>query len=156
MKKLNLYLDTSVLNFALAEEASLALHQKATQSLLKEIEEEKHEAFISELVLAEINKAPQAKAESLKRLLDKLPLELLSLNEAIEELARKYIEEGIIPAKYRNDALHIAVASAYGLDAIVSWNFEHMVKLKTKQGVIAVNGLLGYKPIEIVAPPEVS
>ena len=83
-------------------------------------------------------------------------MELLALNEAIEELADKYIEEGIIPAKYRNDALHIAVASGYGLDAIVSWNFEHRVKLKTKQGVIAVNGLLGYKPIEIVAPPEVS
>lgn len=89
MRKLNLYLDTSVLNFALAEEPSLALHQKATQYLLKEIEEEKHEAFISELVLAEINKAPKDKAESLKRLLNKLPLELLALNQAVKELADK-------------------------------------------------------------------
>jgi len=51
--------------------------------------------------------------------------------------------------------LHIAIASANNLDVIVSWNFNHMVKLKTKQGVIAVNSLLGYKSIEIITPEEV-
>ncbi len=71
------------------------------------------------------------------------------------ELASKYIKEGIIPKKYIDDAFHIAIASVNNLDAIVSWNFKHIVKLKTRREVKAVNLLLGYKEIEIVSPQEV-
>lgn len=155
MKKPGLYLDTSVLNFAVTADASLSDYRKATLDLLKQIEEGRWEGFVSELVLAEINRAPKTKVEQLNQLLEKYPFELLSLQGDIEELADKYLKEGLIPPKYRNDALHIATASFYGLDAVVSWNFEHMVKLRTKQGVVAVNGLLGYKSIEIVSPLEV-
>jgi len=70
-------------------------------------------------------------------------------------LAREYIEKGIIPAKYEDDAFHIAVASVNDLDAIVSWNFTHIVKLKTKREVSGINALMGYKPIEICSPQEV-
>ena len=40
-------------------------------------------------------------------------------------------------------------------DLLVSWNFEHLVKLKTRVGVNAVNRLVGYREIEIVSPEEV-
>ena len=36
------------------------------------------------------------------------------------ELAKRYIAEGIIPERYEDDALHIAVASINNLDAIIS------------------------------------
>jgi len=51
--------------------------------------------------------------------------------------------------------MHIAIASVYGLDAIISWNFKHMVKLRTRREVKAVNLLLGYKEVEIISPQEV-
>jgi len=70
-------------------------------------------------------------------------------------LADRYITEGLIPRKYDDDAVHIALASVYELDAIVSWNFEHMIKKKTKKGVIFVNGLMGFMPIKIITPLEV-
>jgi predicted nucleic acid-binding protein len=155
MKKSKLYIDTSVLNFALTNEESLVVYKKATLDLLEEIQRGKYEIYISDLVLVEINRAPRPKAELLKGLLNKFDIRLLSLTEEIEGLADKYIAEGLIPRKYRDDALHIAIASFNNLDAVVSWNFQHMVKLKTKQGVIAVNSLLGYKSIEIVSPQEV-
>jgi hypothetical protein len=34
----------------------------------------------------------------------------------------------------------------------VSWNFEHIVKLKTKREINAINVLLGYNQIEIIEP----
>lgn len=38
-------------------------------------------------------------------------------------------------------------------DVIVSWNFKHMVRMKTILGVRAVNAEMGYfKLIEIVSP----
>ena len=62
---------------------------------------------------------------------------------------------GIIPAKYQDDAFHIALASVLDCNAIVSWNFTHMVKLKTIIGVNSINLGLGYKEIEIVSPMSI-
>ena len=42
-----------------------------------------------------------------------------------------------------------------GLEVIVSWNFEHIVKLKTRVMVNGINRLLGYHEIEICSPEEV-
>jgi hypothetical protein len=80
---------------------------------------------------------------------------LLELNPETIDLAEKYLDEGIIPRKYRDDALHIAVAVVSDLDVVVSWNFEHIVKLKTRMEVNGVNKMLGYKEIEICSPEEV-
>jgi len=52
--------------------------------------------------------------------------------------------------KHIEDAVHIAVTTVNSLDILVSWNFEHIVKLKTKREVNAINVLLGYNQIEIV------
>lgn len=57
--------------------------------------------------------------------------------------------------KYRDDAVHIAIAVVNNLDAIVSWNLTHMVKLKTRLEVNGINKIEGYKEIEICTPREV-
>lgn len=46
----------------------------------------------------------------------------------------------------------IAVASYNYLDVLISWNFEHIVKLKTKREVNVINVLLGYNQLEIIEP----
>ena len=80
---------------------------------------------------------------------------VLSVDEEIDTLADKYIEEGVIPVVYRDDALHIALASVKGLDILISWNFRHLVKHKTRIQVAGVNTMLGYKAIDICTPWEV-
>lgn len=56
--------------------------------------------------------------------------------------------------KYRDDALHLAIASVENMDILVSWNFDHIVRLKTKHGVTGINTLLGHKVIDIISPSE--
>ena len=80
---------------------------------------------------------------------------LLEIDLETEELAERYIDEGVIPERYRGDALHIAVAVVNGIEVIISWNFEHIVKLKTRVMVNGINRLLGYHEIEICSPEEV-
>ena len=46
----------------------------------------------------------------------------------------------------------MAIASVYGCNTVASWNFHHMVKIKTIFGVNGVNKLTGYSDIEIVTP----
>lgn len=153
--KLKLYLDTSVLNFALTDRSELTLQRKATVDLLEQIKHGECEGYISELVIVEIERATPAESAALKNLINTLDVEVLMIDKEIESLANKYVAEGLIPLKYREDALHIATATINEIDLIVSWNFEHIVKMKTKHGVIAVNTLLGYKAIEIMSPQEV-
>jgi hypothetical protein len=51
--------------------------------------------------------------------------------------------------------LHIAATSIYGLETIISWNFKHIVKLKTIILTEIVNLKEGYKRILINSPKEV-
>ena len=109
------------------------------------------------MVLREINSTKDSlKRESLLSFIKGLSLEeVLDINNEVDTLAERYISEKIIPAIYRDDALHIALASVNGLDILVSWNFQHLVKHKTRVEVAGVNTLLGYKTIDICAPWEV-
>ena len=152
MKKLKLYFDTSIFNFVFAEDAPK--EKEITLKLFQEIE--KYSTYISEIAIAEINRAPEPKKIQLFELISKYNFEELLFDDSAKILADKYIETGIIPKKYQEDAFHIAIASVNNLDAIISWNFKHMVKLKTKKEVVGVNILMGYKEIEIYSPWEVA
>ena len=76
----------------------------------------------------------------------------MTKSEEIKILSEEYILRRIIPVKHIENAVHIAVVTVNSIDILVSWNFEHIVKLKTKREVNAMNVLLGYNPIEIVEP----
>ena len=70
----------------------------------------------------------------------------------VASLAERYIEERVLTAKYFNDAVHIAAATIYKIDVIVSWNFKHLVNVRREAGFNAVNLLHGYPSIRIVNP----
>ena len=79
---------------------------------------------------------------------------LLEIGEEEEFLSNEYIEEEVIPKKYEDDALHIAVATTNAVDFLVSWNLGHIVKVKTRRMVNLINLKHGYKAIEIITPSE--
>ncbi|MEW5707092.1 MAG: PIN domain nuclease [Actinomycetota bacterium] len=114
MKQLRLYFDTSIFNFALADD--VPIEKAVTLKLLEEVAKGKYEVYISDVVIREINRAPQKKAINLARLINKLGAVEISIEEASFSLARKYVDAGIIPARYEDDALHIAIASVNNLD----------------------------------------
>ncbi len=84
-----------------------------------------------------------------------LGLSVLSLDEEAEFLANEYIRYGAVPKGFPRDALHIAIAVVNGTDFMVSWNFKHIVRRKTREVVRMVNAVYGYRYIEITSPPEV-
>ena len=54
-----------------------------------------------------------------------------------------------------DDATHVAAATAARADAIVSWNFKHIVHWDKIRLFNAVNLREGYAPLEIRSPKEV-
>lgn len=156
MRKLALYLDTSVISFALSEDISDD-DRGITLKLIEEINKGRYGGFISNVVIRELGSTrDSAKRDKLLKLVSDMELnDVLFVDEETDRLAEKYIDEGIIPAVYRDDALHIALTSVKGLDILVSWNFKHLVKHKTRIETAGVNMLLGYKAIDICTPWEV-
>lgn len=86
------------------------------------------------------------------KMMDEISLEIIEINDEVTALAEKYISEGVFSSKYLDDATHVAAASVLGCTAIVSWNFKHIVKLKTILGVNGINRFMGYGEIEIITP----
>jgi len=127
----------------------------ATRKLFEQIKKGIYECYISDVVLAEVEKAEEEIKNRLKSLIVEYELKVLRVDEEVIALFEKYVEANIIPAKYENDILHIAVSVVNELDVILSWNFEHIVKLKTKNEVNGINLLLGYRQIQIATPMEV-
>jgi predicted nucleic acid-binding protein len=151
MKLLKVYFETSVFNFVFADDS--LVEKDITLKLFNKIKD--YEAYISEIVIREISRAPEFKKKQLFNLINKYEFKELEFDRESEELAKWYIKEGVIPEKYEEDALHIAIASVNNLDVLISWNFSHIVKLKTKMRVAGIIRMLGYKEIEIVFPWEV-
>lgn len=151
MRKLKCYFDTSVFNFIY--ERKDVNKREATLALFSQIQQ--FEIYISEIVLVEVNETHAPLRSRLLEVIQKYQPISLEIDSETRALAKRYVDEGIIPARYEDDALHIASAVVNDLDVIISWNFQHIVKLKTKLEVNGINMLLGYKEIEICSPEEV-
>lgn len=153
MRPFKYYVETSVWNFILEEDRPE--RRAITEQFFQQVPAV-GSLYISEVVLQEVECAPLERRTALDQLLGRYTPTVLRVTEEVQGLAERYLEEGLIPVKYRNDALHLAAAVVHDLDVMVSWNFEHIVKLKTRMGVNGVSRLLGYREIEILSPEEVN
>ena len=148
--KEKVYFDTSV------PSAHFDVRTKERMEATKEFWQHKvgaYELYVSTLVIDELS---QVTSKDLKRNLLKLvdSCIVLKIDDEAEVLAQAYVEAGILPQKYINDALHLSVAVVNRIKFVVSWNFEHFVNVKTRQMVNLVNLREGYGVVEIIAPPE--
>jgi predicted nucleic acid-binding protein len=150
MRKSRVYVETSVWNFLLAED--VADRRVAAKSFFNNCE--KFDFFIGELVMEEILKAPETIKKQLVKLIEETKPIQLQLDREIISLADYYVERKIIPVKFRNDAFHIAYATFYDLEYLVSYNFRHIVKVKTKDEIKTANLLRGYRTPTITIPEE--
>jgi len=82
--------------------------------------------------------------------------DILEVNSNVEILTNAYIEHLILPEKFKNDLLHIALASVHNVDILVSWNFKHIVHYDKIAKFNAVNLEYGFRQIIILSPREVS
>lgn len=150
MKKESLYLDTSVPS-AYYDERDKAIQRETIYFFEKKLKG--YEMYISEVTIAELHRTQTpSRRKQLLTLVEGVTI--LPKTETSEELADLYVKKRIIPLRYRVDAVHIAIATLRGIDILVSWNFDHLVKHKTRKMVAEANSLKGYNPIDIVSPQE--
>ena len=114
--------------------------------------EGKYDVYLSTVTLQEIDNCPEPKRTELFKHLGEIDYTPIEITEDMSEVAQQLIDMGILTQKSYDDCQHIASAVIYGCDCIISWNFKHIVNIKTIRGVRAITNLKGYKPIEILNP----
>jgi len=148
--KPKIYLDTSVIS--VYDDSRIPQRQSQTRDFWKILKNFK--TCISEVTINEINNSPNiAKKKQLLNLASKF--QILKITDQVKNLASEYIEKKIIPARYIDDALHLAIATINNCDILVSWNCKHLINLRTKREANKINLAMGYKEIELVEPPMV-
>jgi len=150
---MRLYLDTSVVGALFDSEMRQRI--EITRALLRSIIKGKHTGIISNIVLEEIERSPEEFKEKIIAEMRKIPLQIISEDEASADLFESYEKEGFIRRGARLDLRHLAVATVNGVDAVVSWNFRDIVNIRTRRSVHSTNLRLGFPLIEIVSPEEV-
>jgi len=153
MRKLKAYLETSLFNFYVDEIEGTA--DGDTVRLFGDIALGKYEAFTSTYVIEELERASEERRDRMLGLIPEYGITILPTNDKASEMADIYVNNGVIPHKYRTDGLHIAIAAVNEMDMIVSMNFRHIVKRKTIRMTTYINMEKGYRAVKICSPEEV-
>ena len=149
---LKVYIETTIFNRYLEEDREYNIE---TRKLFQKILVKEIEAYSSTYVIEELNKAPEPKRTEMLNLIQKYEMTVLEIDQRAYDLSRIYIEMGIIPEKFIVDGIHIAMAAIHNMDCIISLNFSHINKLKTKMATEIIHKLKGYNNPFICTPMEV-
>jgi predicted nucleic acid-binding protein len=155
MKKLKIYLDTSVISHLDQKEKPERMAE--SHKLWDMIKAGKFEVVISDVTITELNdNKDDAKRQKLLDYLAEIDYMLIKSDKRSIEIASRFVDLNILKQKNFDDCQHIANAVVGGADAIVSWNFRHIVNHKTITGVKAVTALEGYKDLLIYSPSSLT
>ncbi len=143
-----IYLDTSVIGGVFDVEFN-----RESNHIFDLAKNNQIKLITSQLVLDELKNAPKLVRDFLN--INLYLFDKVDIGEQAIEMMNRYLSAKIVTVKSRNDALHVAIATVSRVDAIVSWNFKHIVKLEKMKKYVSCNLESGYGFLQIITPKEV-
>jgi len=148
-----MYIDTSTINDLYSNDERI---KNITKDFFRSVKFGYYTLYASETVAMEIKNTPDIeKRKLLLDVIDEYAMQILPITEEIKKLAYYYTESKIIPHKYLPDALHIACSVVHNIPVLVSWNFQHIVKHKTRVDVNRISQKHNLPLIDLCSPEEV-
>ena len=147
-RKLKVYLDTSVISYLEQDDAPEKMAD--TRAVWEALKRGDYDIFVSQVVLKELNdcKDPRKKELFFKHLRE-INFSVVEITEGTIALAEKFIDFGILKQKSLDDCQHIAAAILNDCDIIISWNFKHIVNVRTIRGIKVITTMQGRKDLLI-------
>jgi len=106
--------------------------------------------FTSVAVLDELGRGSHPGQDRKLTLVEGLPL--LEITREVVEIAEVYIERYVMPSDPAGDALHLALATFYKMDILLTWNCEHLANENKMTHIRRTNALMGLWTPDIVTP----
>ncbi len=150
----SVYIESSVISYLVARpsrDVVITARQAITETWWCERRAE-FELYISSLVVQEIGCGDTEAAERRLKTVEGIPL--LAISPEAQHLAESLIAEGTVPVNSEEDALHIGLAAASGVDFLLTWNFKHINNAHTKAAITAVVESHGFVCPMLCSPEE--
>jgi hypothetical protein len=149
-----IYVETSVISY-LASRPGRDVIVLAQQEISRQwwSERERHgQCFISDYVLLEIQRGDAHAAQNRNHLVQ--GLSVLTGSVKIEELAEQLLQGSALPAAAQLDALHIATATVYEMEYVLTWNCKHIANASKRHIIEKICQDQGYRPPILTTPLE--
>lgn len=151
--KRRVYIETTVASSLTARPSRdivVAAHQELTIEWWSR-HRKRFDLYISDIVLREAALGDEAAAA--KRLAELDGIDVLALDDRAREIADVFLTRNLIPKKAIDDALHVAVATAQGMDFLLTWSCRHIANAEVVERLEAVCLELGYR-MPVLCTPE--
>jgi hypothetical protein len=152
--KRRVYLETTIASYLTARRSRdlvIRAHQEITIEWWAQ-HRQRFEIFISDLVLREAARGDRDAAA--KRLEELAGIAVLEMSEDARELAREFVNRGLIPQKAVEDAFHVAIATAQGMEFLLTWNCRHIANAEIIERLQSVCEELGYEMPTLCTPEQ--
>jgi predicted nucleic acid-binding protein len=145
------YIETSIPSFyyTLRTDAESIARMHWTRQWWKEYST-KFALTTSAAVIDELRQGIGKNTEERIALLD--GMDILSITNEVIEIAQIYIDKLVMPKDPQGDALHLAIASFYKVDALLTWNCKHIANANKFNHIRRVNFEIDL-PMPILATP---
>ena len=149
--KEKVYLDSTIPSYYFDQRESLATFIEVTRRWWSEMADT-YDVFISDAVLQELNYGNYPRKSDIMEFVSRIPL--LPLSHDLEPIVDFYIANYVMPKSLIGDAVHLAYASYYDIQYLLTWNCNHLANANKRKHIRIINGRLGLSTPEIITPLE--
>ena len=103
-------------------------------------------------VLEELSRGDHPRKNDKLRLLE--DVKILRVTEVVAQAVEVYVRRHVMPRDPAGDAAHLALASVYKCDYLLTWNCAHLANANKLGHIRRVNALLGLPVPQLVTPLE--
>lgn len=147
--KPTVYIETTIPSYYCDDRQVLARQTARTKEWWND-ERNEYECFISPVVLDELSAGAYPSQNACLRLVSELPV--LQVEPAIVDIADAYQAQGVMPRTPVRDALHLAFASFYRMDYLLTWNCRHLANANKFRRIEALNVQMSLGVPTLVTP----
>jgi predicted nucleic acid-binding protein len=152
--KAKTYIETTIVSYLVARPSRdllLLTHQEITRDWWQS-RRCHFDLYISELVMEEAAAGNPVVAQ--RRLEILADITILPQTPSVEVLAEDLIGEGVLPSKAAADAVHLALATVYGCEYLLTWNCRHLANAEIQRAARVIAGRHGFDLPTICTPEE--
>jgi len=148
MKK-TVYFDTTIPSYYFDEREKVKFQSEITRKWFSQ-EAGNYQIYLSEATLGELTAGNYPNKEKIIEF--SLRFEVLPTEKQIADITESYIQNYVMPKDRQGDALHLAFASYYKIDFLLTWNCNNLSNANKKQHIRIINTRMNLSIPEIVTP----
>lgn len=149
--KPTVYIETTIPSYYCDSRAELAKDIARTREWWDR-ERSQYECFISLVVLDELEDGDYATKPTCLELIGGIPL--LEVDLEVAAAAEVYVAHRLMPGPPSRDAIHVALASRYRLDYLLTWNCAHLANINKAAHLEKLNAAMHLGLPRLVTPEQ--